>query len=282
MSALTRPFFIVSSGRSGTKMMEKLLSAYPQVAMHHEYMVHHLQPVAVRYQMGLAQEAEVRRVLFETHAAAIHYSKHALWGDASNKLSWIISVLARTFPEASFVHLIRDGRKVASSYFHKLTDECYDDASTEALTRYVEAFPREMAPPPEKPYWWPQPPAGSPERRAFLKWARFERIAYHWALCHTRIAEQLAQVPARSQFFVRLEDLVSDRAVAADFLAFLGLPPSDDAIGTLSRPHNVNKPVDTPLTEDQTESFWRIAGAAMTQFGYDERPEYAVDYSGRS
>ena len=272
------PFSLFLSGRSGTKMMEKLLSPYSQVDMHHEYMVHHIQPIAVRYQMGLAEEAEVRRVLFEAHAAAIHYSKHMLWGDASNKLSWIINILARTFPEASFVHLIRDGRKVTSSYFHKLGNECYDNASTEALARYVQSYPREVAPPPEKPYWWPQPPVDTAERRQFLKWGQFERIAYHWALCHRRIAEQLEDVPAHSQFFIRLEDLVSDINVAKQFLAFLGLSPTEEVLDTLSRPHNVNRPKDHLLTDEQTEVFWQIAGDTMKLFGYDERPEYVVNY----
>ena len=44
MTTETRPIFIVSSGRSGTAMMEKLFGAFPQVEMHHEYMVHHVQP----------------------------------------------------------------------------------------------------------------------------------------------------------------------------------------------------------------------------------------------
>lgn len=53
MTASTRPIFIVSSGRSGTAMMEKLFNAFPQVEMHHEYMVNHVQPAAVKYYLGL-------------------------------------------------------------------------------------------------------------------------------------------------------------------------------------------------------------------------------------
>jgi len=45
-------------------------------------------------------------------------------------LSWLIPDLAALFPDAKFVHLVRDGRKVAGSYFRKLGAECYDDRST--------------------------------------------------------------------------------------------------------------------------------------------------------
>ena len=50
-----RPFFIVSSGRSGTAMLHKALSAVPGVEMHHEYMVQITQPLAVRRYLGLVE-----------------------------------------------------------------------------------------------------------------------------------------------------------------------------------------------------------------------------------
>ena len=53
-----RPFFIVSSGRSGTAMLHKALSASPLVEMHHEYSVQVTQPLAVRRYLGLADSRE--------------------------------------------------------------------------------------------------------------------------------------------------------------------------------------------------------------------------------
>src|SRR4051812_4178895 len=112
MGASAKPFFIVSSGRSGTAMLHKALAAVPSVEMHHEYMVHIVQPLAVRRYLGLIDASEAARVLAETHAAAAHYTDAMHWGDSSNKLSWLIPELAALLPEARFVHLVRDGRKV--------------------------------------------------------------------------------------------------------------------------------------------------------------------------
>ena len=53
-----RPFFIVSSGRSGTAMLHKALSAVPGVEMHHEYMVQIIQPLAVKRYLGLVGEGK--------------------------------------------------------------------------------------------------------------------------------------------------------------------------------------------------------------------------------
>lgn len=280
MSNTTQPFFIVSSGRSGTAMMERLFALFPQVDMHHEYMVHHVQPAACAYQMGILDKERVRDVLRLTHGAAVHYSASPFWGDASNKLSWVIPLLDELFPNARYVHLVRDGRKVASSYFHKLGAECYDDASTAIMQAFYDADGVLPAPPPEKKYWWPLPRHDDPQARAFRAFDQFERIAYHWSEINRVIARDLELVPQERRHFVRLEDLVTRAHARSDLLNFLRLPWDDRVTGLLARPHNVNRPEDYPLTPKQTEQLWHLAGEMMRTYGYHERPEYRVAYRG--
>ena len=123
-------------------MLHKALSGAGQVEMHHEYMVNIVQPLAVRRYQGTADAAEARQVLTATYVNAIRYSEMPRWGDSSNKLSWLIGDLAALLPQARFVHLVRDGRKVAGSYFHKLGDECYDDRSTRRCCRRISSKAR--------------------------------------------------------------------------------------------------------------------------------------------
>ncbi|HEX2760606.1 MAG TPA: sulfotransferase, partial [Rhizomicrobium sp.] len=99
---MTQPFFIVSSGRSGTAMLHKALSSKPGVEMHHEYAVQITQPLAVKRYLGLLSTEETRKVLNETFGAAVRHSRAAHWGDSSNKLSWLIPDLAALFPKARF------------------------------------------------------------------------------------------------------------------------------------------------------------------------------------
>ena len=278
MSEDTRPIFIVSSGRSGTAMMERLFSALPQVEMHHEYMVQHVQPAAVKHYLGLSGLGETLHVLRATHGAAIHHSQAPIWGDSSNKLSWLIPVLDRLFPTARFVHLVRDGRKVTSSYFHKLSAECYDDHSVAVLQRYYDSHGRLPAPPPEKKYWWPVPPRGHPQELDFITYTQFERIAFHWAQVNRTILSHLESVDPARRHMVRLEDLVARADTRQRLLNFLGLPWDDRVMGLLNRPHNVNTPEDFPLTPHQSEQFMCIASDMMKQFGYDRRQEYRVAY----
>jgi hypothetical protein len=75
----------------------------------------------------LASADDARKILSATHGAAVHYVQGELWGDCSDKLSWLIPDLADLLPRARFIHLVRHGKKVASSYFHERAAECYDD-----------------------------------------------------------------------------------------------------------------------------------------------------------
>ena len=271
-----KPFFIASSGRSGTAMLHKALSAEPDVDMHHEFEVLTIQPLAVKRYLGFVDSAEATLVLAGTYGRAIAASGGRLWGDSSNKISWLIPELAALLPEAKFVHLVRDGRKVASSYFHKLGAECYDDASNAALQAYADGCA--PAPPAEKKYWWPVPRRGDALAPKFQKYEQFQRIVWHWAEVNKVITEALAALAPERTLFVRLEDLRAQPSKVRALYKFLGLRYCDEHFAAFARPHNVNRPEDKLLTQKQRAQFDAIASDAMTRFGYAESEEYVVKY----
>lgn len=278
MSADTQAFFIVSSGRSGTAMLHKVLSEADDTEMHHEYMVHIVQKLGVSRYMGLIDSQTAKAVLADTHGAAIRYATTAHWGDSSNKLAWLIPELAALVPDAKFVHLVRDGRKVAGSYFRKLADECYDDRSTAILAAHAGDPANVPAPPPEKRYWWPLPRHNDLYTDEFAGFTQFERIAWHWAEINRVIFESLSMLPDARSLFVRLEDLRSSARTVRELFGFLNLSWRDELAAMFARPHNVNRPEDRLLAPDQLARFEDIAGTMMARLGYAERPEYVVKY----
>ena len=139
-------------------------------------------------------------MLRETYGAAIHYSEAAHWGDSSNKLSWLIPDLAALFPEAQFVHLVRDGRKVASSYFHKLGDECYDDRSTAILQAHLDD-PRTRPRRRRRRNIGGRCRAKTTRCRGFRRFDQFERIAWHWAEINRVVLDALVTLPPERQHF---------------------------------------------------------------------------------
>ena len=259
-------------------MLHKALAVAPDVEMHHEYMVHIIQPLAVSRYMGWASTDDARKTLAATYGAAVAHSTAAHWGDSSNKASWLIPELAALFPDAKFVHLVRDGRKVASSYFHKLRDECYDDRSTAALQRFADDRERCLAPPPEKKYWWPLARHDDPLHATFSDFNQFERITWHWTEINRVILASLSALAPARRRFVRLEDLHDDASAVEALFAFLGLECTRDLAALFVRPHNVNRPEDRLLDAHQRVEFDRIAHAMMKRLGYAESPEYVVNY----
>lgn len=278
MSADTKAFFIVSSGRSGTAMLQKALSAVAGVDMNHEYAVQVAQPLAVRRYLGLVDPDETRRVLLDTHCAAVRYSEATHWGDSSNKASWLIPELAALLPDAKFVHLVRDGRKVTGSYFRKLANECYDDRATEILQAHYDDPLANPAPPPEKRYWWPVPRESDPLADAFRHFDQFTRIAWHWAEINKVILQSLSRLAPERTLFVRLEDLHQSPRAVQELFRFLNLPYRHEHFQAFERPHNVNRPEDRLLDKHERASFEAVANPMMERLGYANCDEYVVKY----
>jgi hypothetical protein len=140
------PFFVINSGRAGSTLLQMMLSAHPRLVVTPE--THWIVRLADRHRAGgppwtgLAEDlsaepsyrdlwrldpGETRRRLAErapaTVAGAIEevfrqYSDLAgkpRWGDKSPSYALHVARLAELWPEARFVHLVRDGRDVASS-----------------------------------------------------------------------------------------------------------------------------------------------------------------------
>jgi len=140
------PVFLVGFPRSGTTLLDAMMSMHPRLAMTHEwrYIPELLQPrrdgtlrsaidvireaadmPMVGMQLVDVGEAERRvssmegaspadacRCLFELYAAAVGKPR---WGDKTPRNLWHLDVLGTAFPDACFLHLVRDGREVADA-----------------------------------------------------------------------------------------------------------------------------------------------------------------------
>lgn len=278
MSAETVPIFVVGSGRSGTRMIFKLLSGLSDIEIYHEYLCTHIQPVAALYYMQQWDKETAKTQIQNLHGAAIHYSKTKYWVDCSNKLSWVIEPLLELFPKAKFIHLVRDGRKVANSYFHKLPNEMYDDESVKIMQRWLTAPNKSPQPPPEKKYWWNIPQSGQPFAGQFPAFNQFQRACYQWVESNRVIMETLEKVPTKQQLFVKLEELTTNPKILEIFLNFFDVDYDDHFFEFLQTPQNVIFPMDFKLSGEQLTQFNQIAGEMMNILGYTGTPEYTVEY----
>ncbi|MGH2808964.1 MAG: sulfotransferase [Actinomycetota bacterium] len=193
------PIF-VGRGRSGTTLFRAIFDAHPAVAVPPESpflvsLAHrrfYFEKRGVfdtdcflaeliahpRFELWKMSEAEVRDAIVaaapRTYADAIralygHYAARdgkTIYGDKSPRTTGAIPMLADLFPEARFIHIIRDGRDVALSHFdvdfgpdnvmHAALDwrrevgRCHADGSRLDAGRYVEVRYEDLIDRPEE------------------------------------------------------------------------------------------------------------------------------------
>ena len=273
----TTPVFILGSGRSGTFQMVKLLEGIGGIHAHHEYLFENILKPAVMYRMGVIDEEEIKATLRETHVPAVYYADTPIWVDSSNALPWIVKPLYELFPSARFIHLLRDGRKVVSSFYNKFPVVMYDDRSVNVVKHWLET-PSAVPPPPEKKYWRPFPMIGDKYFEQFPSLNRFQRLCYYWQDCNISIHNALAHVPDAQKLAIHLEDLVINPTSLKSFLQVFGVTYDDKYLQELKRPVNVAIPKNFSLSEEEHIQFMEIAGEAMKLFEYGDTHEYDVLY----
>ena len=130
--------FILGSGRCGTFSFYKTLSKLNNIEAHHEFFFEPTLKIAALYQMKKISKNTVKNFLKKNHYFSIINSEKKIWVNACNALPWISDVLIEMFPDAKFIHLIRDGKKVVSSFYNKFNTEMYRDESVKKLNDYLK------------------------------------------------------------------------------------------------------------------------------------------------
>ena len=138
------PFFIVGSARSGTTLLRLILNAHPEVAVppesrfvidlwrgsdsvpvqrflaelgaHKRFETWDLPIEAVHDEIGDATELAYADAMSAAFRAYAKVNRKTHWGDKTPRYVEHLALLGRLFPDARFIHLIRDGRNVALSY----------------------------------------------------------------------------------------------------------------------------------------------------------------------
>ncbi len=137
-------FFIIGSARSGTTLLRLILNAHPEVAVppesrfitelwkgqdeisvdefltalggHRLFRVWNIDVADVRREIGEAERVPYADAVEAAYRAWARVKHKSCWGDKTPRYIENIPLLAQLWPEAKFVHQIRDGRNVVLSY----------------------------------------------------------------------------------------------------------------------------------------------------------------------
>jgi Sulfotransferase family len=257
---LHRPLFILGAPRSGTSFLGGCIGRIPEISYHFEPL---LTKVAVRcvHDGSWTQRrcAAVFRLSYSTLLLAARDGGRR-FAEKNPENSFVVPFLAKVWPDAQFVHIIRDGRDAAVSHAEKpwLADV---SAGSGRRARYAQ----EWGP---SPRWWVE----ADRYEEFTAAPTLVRSAWCWRRFTEAALEGLATLPAERVTEVHYESVVADPGAAADKLGeFLGASPAGlealrEALGK-ARGDSVGRWRKT-LDEDQVASVNREIGLLLTKLGY--------------
>jgi len=162
-----QPLFIISAGRSGTTLLRSMLVAGGQIAIPPETHIIHILPVKFRAYRALGWEdlaklmiaefesnpsfglwdinlapayqktlnlpedqrslAKIINEVYLTYAAQ-KIPNAKMWGDQSPIHTFFYPYISKVFPQAKYIHMLRDGRDVISSMVTKESDQYIKEA----------------------------------------------------------------------------------------------------------------------------------------------------------
>ncbi|CAN5133703.1 sulfotransferase [soil metagenome] len=211
---LGAPIFIVGADRSGTTFLGDCLAAVPQISYHHE-------PEAIKAAARHVYEKEWSyrraRLFFRTVYGWLlraHFDGHLRFAEKTPTNSFIVPFLARAFPDAVFIHIVRDGRDGTVSH---LRQPWLLAASLSTGRREPGGYRHG----PDARFW--VEPA---RRREFETASDVHRCIWSWRR-HTESALSGGRdLPAQRYHELRYEDLVTDPSAEGqrllDFLEIRG------------------------------------------------------------
>ncbi len=259
---LHKPCFVVGCGRSGTSLLARCLAAHPETAVYpgeanelwhpHAYPWHacplhdRLPPYwkdpaeFTRVSLASRSLSDTRHLLsaFRRFRAA---SGNPVFVNKSAMIAFMLRDIVNLFPDARFIHIVRDGRAAAASYARKQYDKS---------ERYPEAF------------------------AALGKEARFDAVLDACARCwqgHVReISRRSRELALGDRFLeIRYEGLCEDPAgVLRGIADFLGLPPAGFAPVAGWKIGNRNTDTLCTLSPKQLESVTAVMREDLVHWGY--------------
>jgi hypothetical protein len=261
---LSRPIFIVGAPRSGTTFLGACLGTLPEVSYHFE-------PVATKAAAKHIYAGDWSRFQSRWFYRAVyawlmrlHWDSDLRFAEKTPRNCFIMPFLAEAFPDAQFIHIIRDGRDAALSYSKK---PWLQAASATSGKREPGGYPYG----PYARFWVERDRISE-----FESTSDIHRCIWAWRQFTASALSAAADLPTSRYHELRYEHLVAHPKHEADrLLDFLGIsfPQSrttlQKAIAQV-RPDSLGQ-WQRELSAEQLECITTEAGSLLQQLGYQTK-----------
>ena len=246
-----RPVFVLGSPRSGTSIFNKMLSQHPQIANFSEAL-QVWEPKDRNLQMD---HLKTRSDVTARDADRITYA-FGLYQKMKNRPVFVnkcprssvrIEFIHEIFPQAKFIHIIRDGRAVVNSLIDIINRE--DFRKKRPLGGFC------------KPPNW----------KALTKLPPVERHAHQWVQIMEEIIQRRQIVSDNNWFDLKYEGLCANPSQQIEeVFEFIGLPVSEQYIRSVSAmPHSVNWKWRGRFKPHEIRTMNSIMGGVLSHYSYE-------------
>ncbi len=259
--AIREPIFLFGAARSGTTFLGECVGNLPEVSYHHE-------PVATKaagrnvYE-GTWGERRSRLFFRSVYAWLMRYQLEGglRFCEKTPTNAFLLPFLGRSFPDARFVHIIRDGRDVAASHIREpwlRADSALSGRREPGGYLYGPWAP-----------WW----VASGDRTAFETGPDVLRMSMAWRSYTQAALTDGPSLGADRYLEVRYEALMADPAAAGtgilDFLHVDDSASRQAFLAALGRadPRSIGS-WRTAFTPEQVAVIEADAGSLLRRLGY--------------
>ena len=234
-------FFILTTGRSGSKSIASYLSSSPEIVCRHEP-----EPVLIEeaseYFYGNFPHEKMVELLRSTRQPEIEGRQY---GESNQKLSFIIPAAIEAFPQLKFIWLIRDGRDVVNST-HSIG--WYDNSLLQGSMWQEHLIDGVKS--------------GDVSEEDWSAMDSFEKCCWYWSFTNNVIKNNLAQMDKSRWMVIRLEDIKYD-----DVFRFLSVPPCRKKVPWINKKRRLKESSGWRSWDDrQKHVFEKVCGPLMNEF----------------
>ena len=247
-------FFVLTTGRSGSTTMARVMSHVPGCVCLHEP-----EPALIceapRYRYGEVGSEEMRAFISSTRSTLMKGKK--IYGESNQNLSLVMPELFNVFPDAKYIWLLRNGLDVVGSMstrgdYRKEKPPNYDELAPDNKQWHDCRIQGDLC--------------GSVSEEQWKKMDTFERCCWYWSYVNRTIKSDFESLQKDGYYLLRLEHLSSNIMPLCKWLGASVILPLPLGIYNAAKVDNYSPYNWREWSHQEREMFEHWCGALMDEY----------------